>query len=111
MIKMVRTQEALVVERFGKFSRVLTPGLNVLLPGVEHVRYRYSLKEQPVELADLLRFTKDNIRVHVTGLLFFPIDNPVRTSYGVNDYLTAVTLLAQTTLRSETGSTVGSSNR
>ena len=101
--KIVPQQHAWVVERLGKFDRVLTPGLKFLIPFIERVAYRHSLKEVPLDVPSQVCITKDNTQLQVDGILFFQITDPMRASYGSSDYLTAITQLAQTTLRSVIG--------
>jgi regulator of protease activity HflC (stomatin/prohibitin superfamily) len=92
-----------VVERLGKFDRTLTPGLKFIVPFIERVAYRHSLKEVPLDVPSQVCITKDNTQLQVDGILFFQVTDPMRASYGSSDYLTAITQLAQTTLRSVVG--------
>jgi regulator of protease activity HflC (stomatin/prohibitin superfamily) len=102
-IKIVPQQSALIVERLGKYDRTLVPGLKFVIPFIERVAYRHSLKEVPLDVPSQVCITKDNTQLQVDGILFFQVTDPMRASYGSSDYLTAVTQLAQTTLRSVIG--------
>jgi regulator of protease activity HflC (stomatin/prohibitin superfamily) len=101
--KIVPQQQAWVVERLGKYDRTLVPGLKFLIPFVERVAYRHSLKEVPLDVPSQVCITKDNTQLTVDGILYFQVTDPMRASYGSSDYLTAITQLAQTTLRSVIG--------
>ena len=102
-LKIVPQQNAWVVERLGKFDRTLTPGLSFVVPFVDRVAYRHSLKEVPLDVPSQVCITKDNTQLQVDGILYFQVTDPMRASYGSSDYLTAITQLAQTTLRSVVG--------
>ena len=102
-IKIVPQQTALVVERLGKYDRTLTPGLKFVIPFIERVAYKHSLKEVPLDVPSQVCITKDNTQLQVDGILYFQVTDPMRASYGSSDYLTAITQLAQTTLRSVIG--------
>src|SRR5919106_280698 len=99
----VPQQNAYVVERLGKYSGTLDAGFHILVPFVDVIRYRHSLKETAVDIPEQICITRDNVQVHVDGVLYLKVLNPERASYGVNDYLFAITQLAQTALRSEIG--------
>jgi regulator of protease activity HflC (stomatin/prohibitin superfamily) len=99
----VPQQTAYVIERLGKYSTTLGAGFHLLVPFVDVIRYRHSLKETAFEIPEQVCITRDNVQVHVDGLLYLQVLNPERASYGVADYLFAITQLAQTTLRSEVG--------
>jgi regulator of protease activity HflC (stomatin/prohibitin superfamily) len=101
--KIVPQQQAWVVERLGKYDRTLTPGLKFLVPFIERVAYRHSLKEVPLDVPSQVCITKDNTQLQVDGILYFQITDPMRASYGSSDYIIAITQLAQTTLRSVIG--------
>ena len=101
--KIVPQQHAWVVERLGKFDRVLTPGLKFLIPFIERVAYRHSLKEVPLDVPSQVCITRDNTQLHIDGILFFQVTDPMRASYGSSNYIVAITQLAQTTLRSMVG--------
>ena len=102
-IKIVPQQHAWVVERLGKFDRVLAPGLNFLIPFVDRVAYRHLLKEVPLDVPSQVCITKDNTQLTVDGVLYFQVTDPMRASYGSSNYIVAITQLAQTTLRSVIG--------
>ena len=99
----VPQQSAFVVERLGRFHGVISAGFHVLLPFVDVIRYRHSLKEIALDIAAQVCITRDNVQVGVDGVLYLRVLNPERASYGITDYLFAITQLAQTTLRSEVG--------
>jgi regulator of protease activity HflC (stomatin/prohibitin superfamily) len=99
----VPQQSAYVIENLGKYSRTLAAGFHILIPFVEKVAYRHSLKERAVDIAEQICITKDNVQVGVDGVLYLKVLDPRLTSYGIHDYLFAITQLAQTTLRSEVG--------
>ena len=102
-IKVVPQQTAWVVERLGKFHAVLTPGLNFIIPFIDRVAYRHSLKEIPLDTPSQVCITRDNTQLTVDGVLFFQVTDPQRASYGTSNYVIAITQLAQTTLRSVVG--------
>lgn len=102
-LKIVPQQQAWVIERFGKFDRTLVPGLKFLIPFIERVAYKHSLKEVPLDVPSQVCITKDNTQLQVDGILYFQVTDPMRASYGSSDYLIAITQLAQTTLRSVIG--------
>src|SRR5262252_4629585 len=99
----VPQQSAFVVERLGRYRATLDAGFHILLPFVDAIRYRHSLKENALDIPEQICITKDNVQVHVDGVLYLKVLNPERASYGVADYLFAITQLAQTALRSEIG--------
>src|SRR5574342_189283 len=99
----VPQQSAYVVERLGRFNGVLDAGFHILLPFLDAIRYRHTLKEQAVDIPEQICITKDNVQVHVDGVLFLKVLDPQRASYGIADYYFAISQLAQTTLRSEIG--------
>jgi regulator of protease activity HflC (stomatin/prohibitin superfamily) len=102
-LKVVPQQHAWVVERLGKFHATLTPGLNILVPFIDRVAYRHSLKEIPLDVPSQVCITKDNTQLTVDGILYFQVTDPMRASYGASNYIIAITQLAQTTLRSVIG--------
>ncbi len=102
-IKIVPQQNAFVVERLGKYDRTLTPGLKFVIPFIERVAYKHSLKEVPLDVPSQVCITRDNTQLQVDGILYFQVTDPMRASYGSSDYLMAITQLAQTTLRSVVG--------
>jgi regulator of protease activity HflC (stomatin/prohibitin superfamily) len=99
----VPQQSAFVVERLGRYRATLDAGFHILLPFIDAIRYRHSLKESAMDIPEQVCITKDNVQVHVDGVLYLKVMNPERASYGVTDYLFAISQLAQTTLRSEIG--------
>jgi len=105
-IKFVPQNYAFVVERFGKYHKTMTAGLNFLVPFIDKVAYVRSLKEQAVDVPSQSAITSDNIQLVVDGVLYLKVLDPYKASYGVDDYVYAVTQLAQTTMRSEIGKIV-----
>lgn len=99
----VPQQNAFVVERLGRFSGILEAGFHLLVPFVDVIRYRHSLKEQAMDIPEQICITRDNVQVGVDGVLYLKVLDPQRASYGIHDYYFAITQLAQTTLRSEIG--------
>jgi regulator of protease activity HflC (stomatin/prohibitin superfamily) len=99
----VPQQNAFVVERLGRFSGVLEGGVHFLMPFVDAIRYRHTLKEQAMDIPEQICITKDNVQVGVDGILYMKVMDPRRASYGITNYVFALTQLAQTTLRSEVG--------
>jgi regulator of protease activity HflC (stomatin/prohibitin superfamily) len=99
----VPQQNAFIVERLGKFSRKLDAGFHILIPFMERVAYKHTLKEQAVDIAEQVCITKDNVQVGVDGVLYLQVLEPARASYGIGNYMFAIAQLAQTTLRSEIG--------
>jgi regulator of protease activity HflC (stomatin/prohibitin superfamily) len=99
----VPQQSAFVVERLGKFNRKLNAGFHILVPFLERVAYKHTLKEQAVDIAEQICITKDNVQVGVDGVLYLQVLDPARASYGIGNYMFAIAQLAQTTLRSEIG--------
>ena len=102
-IKVVPQQHAWVKERLGKYAGTLTPGLNFIVPFVEKVAYKHSLKEIPLDVPSQVCITRDNTQLQVDGILYFQVTDPMRASYGSSNYIMAVTQLAQTSLRSVIG--------
>jgi regulator of protease activity HflC (stomatin/prohibitin superfamily) len=102
-IKVVPQQNAWVVERLGKYRTTLTPGLNWVIPFVDRVAYKHSLKEIPLDVPSQVCITRDNTQLQVDGILYFQVTDPMRASYGSSNYIVAITQLAQTTLRSVIG--------
>jgi regulator of protease activity HflC (stomatin/prohibitin superfamily) len=99
----VPQQSAYVVERLGKYMGTLGAGFHILLPFIDVIRYRHSIKEQAIDIPEQACITRDNVQVHVDGILYLKVLNPERASYGISDYVFALVQLAQTTLRSEVG--------
>jgi regulator of protease activity HflC (stomatin/prohibitin superfamily) len=102
-IKFVPQNRAYVIERFGKFQSTKEAGLNFIMPFIDRVSADRSLKEQAVDVPEQSAITKDNISLMVDGVLYFRVLDPYKATYGVEDYVFAVTQLAQTTMRSELG--------
>ncbi|WP_255987325.1 SPFH domain-containing protein [Chitinolyticbacter albus] len=102
-LKIVPQQNAWVRERLGKFHDVLEPGLRIVIPFVDRVAYRHSLKEIPMDVPSQVCITRDNTQLQVDGILYFQVIDPKLASYGASDYVMAITQLAQTTLRSVIG--------
>ena len=102
-VKVVPQQNAWVVERLGKFNAILEPGLNFIVPFVDRVAYRHSLKEVPLDVPEQVCITRDNTQLAVDGIIYYQVTDPKLASYGTSDYVLAITQLAQTTLRSEVG--------
>jgi regulator of protease activity HflC (stomatin/prohibitin superfamily) len=99
----VPQQNAFVVERLGRFNNVLEAGFHILVPFVDQIRYKHTLKEQAIDIPEQECITKDNVMVGVDGILYLKVLDPERASYGISNYGFAITQLAQTTLRSEIG--------
>jgi regulator of protease activity HflC (stomatin/prohibitin superfamily) len=99
----VPQQSAYVVERLGRYSGTLGAGFHILVPFMDVIRYKHSLKETAVDIPAQVCITRDNVQVQVDGVLYLKVLNPERASYGISDYLFAISQLAQTTLRSEVG--------
>jgi len=102
-VRIVPQQEAWVVERLGRFSEVLEPGLRIIIPIVDRIAYKHSLKEVPFDVPEQVCITRDNTQLAVDGIVYYQVTDPRLASYGTSDYLMAITQLAQTTLRSEIG--------
>ena len=102
-VRVVPQQSAFVVERFGRYHATLEPGLNFIVPVFDRVAYRHSLKEVPLDVPEQICITKDNTQLGVDGVLYFQVTDPRLASYGSSNYISAISQLAQTTLRSEIG--------
>ncbi len=102
-VKVVPQQNAWVVERLGKYHTTLSPGLNFLVPFIDRVAYKHSLKEIPLDVPSQVCITRDNTQLQVDGILYFQVTDPMRASYGSSNYIMAISQLAQTTLRSVIG--------
>ena len=102
-VRIVPQQQAWVVERLGKFSETLQPGLNLIIPFFERVAYTHSLKEVPLDVPEQVCITRDNTQLGVDGIIYYQVMDPRLASYGSSNYITAIVQLAQTTLRSEIG--------
>ncbi|ORX45279.1 hypothetical protein DM01DRAFT_1328578 [Hesseltinella vesiculosa] len=103
IIKFVPQQEAWIVERMGRFHRMLEPGLNILVPVIDRIKYVKGLKETAIEVPSQSAITQDNVTLELDGVLYFRIIDPFKASYGVEDAEFAITQLAQTTMRAEIG--------
>jgi len=101
--RVVPQREAHVVERLGKYSRTLDAGFHILIPIIDKVAYKHSLKEVAVDVPSQMCITKDNISIEIDGVLYMQVLDPKKASYGIQNYFFASTQLAQTTLRSEIG--------
>ena len=99
----VPQQEAYVVERLGRFHKVLNPGLNILIPFIDRIAYKHTLKEIPLDVPSQVCITRDNTQLTDAGTLYFQVTDPKLASYGSSNYIMAITQLAQTTLRSVIG--------
>jgi regulator of protease activity HflC (stomatin/prohibitin superfamily) len=99
----VPQQSVYVIERLGKFAGTLEAGFHILTPFVDLIRYRHSLKETAIDIPEQVCITRDNVQVGVDGVLYLKVMDAERASYGISNYIFAVTQLAQTTLRSEIG--------
>lgn len=102
-IRIVPQQMVFVVERLGKYNRTLQAGLHILVPFIDKIAYKHSLKEIVLDIPEQICITKDNVQVTVDGILFFRVIDAAKASYGVANYVPAIIQLAQTTLRSEIG--------
>jgi regulator of protease activity HflC (stomatin/prohibitin superfamily) len=102
-VKVVPQQRAYILERLGKYNTTLQPGINFIIPFVDRVAYKHGLKEQAYDIHEQICITRDNVQVRVDGVIFLQVVDAHKASYGVNDYVFAVTQLAQTTMRSEIG--------
>ncbi len=101
--KVVPQQNAYIIENLGKYSRTLTAGFHILVPFLDRIAYRHTLKEQAIDVAEQICITSDNVQVGVDGVLYLQVLDARNASYGIGDYLFAIAQLAQTTLRSEIG--------
>lgn len=99
----VPQQNGFVVERLGKFQKTLNAGFHILVPFLDRVAYKHSLKEQAADIDEQICITRDNVQVGVDGVLYLQVLDPSRASYGIGNYMFAISQLAQTTLRSEIG--------
>lgn len=102
-VVVVPMREACVVERLGKFRKVLSPGLHLLIPFFDRIAYRHEMREEPLDVPPQSCITRDNMQVTVDGLIYLKVMNPKRASYGIENYRRASVNLAQTTMRSEIG--------
>lgn len=104
VVRFVPQQTAWIVERMGKFHRILPPGLAILLPFIDRITYVQSLKELAIEIPSQNAITADNVSLELDGILYIKVIDPYKASYGVEDFKFAISQLAQTTMRSEIGS-------
>ncbi len=102
-VKVVPQQNAWVIERLGKYLTTLSPGLSFVVPFIDRVAYKHSLKEIPMDVPSQVCITRDNTQLQVDGILYFQVTDPMRASYGSSNYVVAITQLAQTSLRSVIG--------
>ena len=102
-IKIIPQREAYIIERLGKYKETLTAGFKVIIPFVDRVSYKHSLKEQAIDVASQICITKDNISVEVDGIMYIQVVDPQKASYGIDNYKFASIQLAQTTMRSVIG--------
>ncbi|MGE5130046.1 MAG: SPFH domain-containing protein [Sphingomonadaceae bacterium] len=102
-VRIVPQQYAFVIERLGRYHATLEPGLNLIIPFLDRVAYTHSLKEVPLDVPEQVCITKDNTQLAVDGILYYQVTDPRLASYGSQNYMLAITQLAQTTLRSEIG--------
>ncbi|WP_148715208.1 SPFH domain-containing protein [Chitinolyticbacter meiyuanensis] len=102
-LKIIPQQNAWIRERLGRFHDVLEPGLRIVIPFVDRIAYKHSLKEIPMDVPSQVCITRDNTQLQVDGILYFQVVDPKLASYGASDYVMAITQLAQTTLRSVIG--------
>jgi regulator of protease activity HflC (stomatin/prohibitin superfamily) len=103
MIKIVPQRTAIIIERLGKYRATLTAGFQLLIPFIDKVRYRHTLKEQAIDVAPQICITRDNIAVEVDGILYLQVIDPQKASYGIDNYRFASIQIAQTTMRSVIG--------
>ncbi|ASK28154.1 SPFH domain-containing protein [Neisseria chenwenguii] len=99
----VPQQEAYIVERLGRFHKILNPGLSILIPFIDRVAYKHTLKEIPMDVPSQVCITRDNTQLTVDGIIYFQVTDPKLASYGSSNFVMAITQLAQTTLRSVIG--------
>lgn len=102
-IKIVPEQESYIIEKFGKYFKTLNSGLHLVLPIVHNIAYKHNLKEEVIDVRPQLCITNDNVQVEVDGVLYLMVVDPVKASYGIDNYRFATAQLAQTTMRSEIG--------
>ncbi|HZS12292.1 MAG TPA: stomatin-like protein [Nitrospirales bacterium] len=101
--RVVPQQSAYIVERLGRYYKTLNAGFHILMPFVDTIQYKHSLKETAMDIPEQVCITRDNVQVTVDGILYFKVLDPQRASYGISNFSYAITQLAQTTLRSEIG--------
>jgi regulator of protease activity HflC (stomatin/prohibitin superfamily) len=101
--RVVPQREQFVIERLGKYSKTLDAGFHILVPFVDVVAYKHTLKEQTLDVPSQSCITADNISVEIDGVIYMQVSDSRAASYGIEDYIYATSQLAQTTLRSEIG--------
>ena len=99
----VPQQSAYVIERLGKFDRVLNAGISYIIPFIDRKAYVHTLKEQAMDIPEQICITRDNVQVGVDGVIFIQVFDPQMASYGISNYIFSIVQLAQTTMRSEVG--------
>lgn len=102
-VRIVPQQTAFIVERLGRYHITLSAGLNLIIPFIDRISYKHTLKEKAVDIPEQVCITRDNVQVGVDGVIYLRVIDPQKASYGITDYLFAIIQLAQTTLRSEVG--------
>ncbi len=102
-LKVVPQRRAYIVERLGKYRITLRAGFNVLVPFIDKIQYKHTLKEQAIDVASQICITRDNISVEVDGILYLQVMDPAKASYGIDNYQFASIQIAQTTMRSIIG--------
>ena len=102
-VRVVPQQSAFVVERLGKFYGVLNAGVSYIIPFIDRIAYKHTLKEQTIDIPEQICITRDNVQVGVDGVIFIQVFDPQMASYGISNYLLSISQLAQTTMRSEMG--------
>jgi regulator of protease activity HflC (stomatin/prohibitin superfamily) len=102
-VRIVPQKSAYIVERLGKYHATIEAGFHLLMPIIDRVAYKQTLKEQAIDVPPQMCITRDNISVEVDGILYLMVMDPAKASYGIANYLFASTQLAQTTMRSEMG--------
>jgi regulator of protease activity HflC (stomatin/prohibitin superfamily) len=103
MVKVVPQRTAIIIERLGKYRSTFTAGFQILIPFIDKIRYRHTLKEQAIDVASQICITRDNIAVEVDGILYLQVLDPQKASYGIDNYRFASIQIAQTTMRSVIG--------
>jgi len=103
MVRIVPQMHAYIVERLGKYHTTLRAGLHFVIPFIDKLTYKHSLKEIVLDIAEQVCITRDNVQVGIDGVIFFQVMDPQKASYGVANFIPAIVQLAQTTLRSEIG--------
>ncbi len=103
LLRIVPEQSAWVIEFFGKYQKTLGPGFHMVIPGIQKVSYKHILKEEVIDVPPQVCITKDNVQVHVDGILYLKVMDPEKATYGIDNYRFATSQLAQTTMRNEIG--------